>query len=493
MSKKKSLLTSILTTILSRGIGFIRTLVETTLLGLGSFSDSYMAAFRLTNFFRELFGEGAMSGAFIPIYSKVKHQEGEDSASSFFYLCCIFVFVLSSLIFISLNFFLSDILTIWLKDFSPEKIHNTKDLAQIMLPYLVFISMASMFLLYHQIKSKFFYSSIHPVLFSFSVISCGIINPLNQQAKSLALGLMIGGLLQLCLLLLSIKLPPFNIKNIVSKLPHLKKMSILLIPVIFSLMVSRINRLIDLNFASGLINGSLSSLVYATVLINVPLGFIGVATNNVIFPIIAKLKASDDHEKFQVEITDTFYYLSCIGLPVSIFLHLYSYEICSILFIKVPAFLSVNSMFDQKALELLSSSLQYYSPGLLALLVLPFIIKIFHACTDTKTPAFISLFIVIINVILNYYFTPLWQNKGIAAATSIASYIQVFFLYVFLTKRGVYLVSIKSILKLIQVFILCIILSFGCSKIPSQFSPIPELLLFTLSFTGFHLFSKKVK
>lgn len=491
MSKKRSLVTSIITTILSRGIGFIRTLVETTLLGLGSFSDSYMAAFRLTNFFRELFGEGAMSSAFIPIYSKVKHDEGESFASSFFYLCCIFVFLLSSLIFVGLNFFLSDILKLWLTDFGPEKIQNTKDLAQIMLPYLIFISMASMFLLYHQIKSKFFYSSIHPVLFSASVITFGIIDPLTHQAKSLALGLMVGGTLQLILLVLSIKLPAFRLKDISRSLPYLKKMSILLLPVVFSLMVSRINRLIDLNFASGLVNGSLSSLVYATVLINVPLGFIGVATNNVIFPIIAKLKAGKHHDEFQTEIVDTFYYLSCIGIPTSLFIYLYSYQICSILFIKIPLWLSVNSMFDEKALNLLSSSLQFYSPGLLALLVLPFIIKIFHSCTDTKTPAVISFVIVLVNIALNYYFTPIWYNSGIAAATSIASYLQVLLLGLFLTKQNISLISTKTISNLVQVFVLCVLIFLLCSRIESIFTPLPEAIIFCLTFILFHFFKKK--
>ncbi|MCJ8344536.1 hypothetical protein MJH12_03275, partial [bacterium] len=151
MSKRKNLLTSITSTILSRGIGFLRTLVETTLLGLGTFSDSYMAAFRLTIFFRELFGEGAMSGAFIPIFSKVKHEKNDQLADSFFYFATLFVLFFSCSIFVLLNFFLEDILRFWLTHFSLEKIKITQDLARIMLPYLIFISVASMFLLLHQI------------------------------------------------------------------------------------------------------------------------------------------------------------------------------------------------------------------------------------------------------------------------------------------------------------------------------------------------------
>ncbi|PCJ18709.1 MAG: murein biosynthesis integral membrane protein MurJ [Candidatus Cloacimonadota bacterium] len=493
MSRKKNLFISIVSTILSRGIGFLRTLVETTLLGLGMFSDSYMAAFRLTNFFRELFGEGAMAGAFIPVYSKIKHEKSEKLAYSFFFFASIFVFLLSCSIYLLLNFFLEDILKVWLIDFTPQKIDTTKNLATIMLPYLVFISLASMFLLLHQIKEKFFYSSIHPILFSFSIIVFGITNPLSHHAKSLALGLMIGGLLQLLLLIFTIKTPLVSLSDFQKILPYLKKMSLLLIPVIFSLMVSRINRLIDLSFASGLLSGSLSSLVYATVLINVPLGFIGVATNNVIFPVIAKLKASKKHNQFQKEVIEVFYYLSFIGIPVSIFLYLFSYDICKVLFIEIPKFLSIKSMFDQAALSLLASSLKYYSPALLSLLLLPFVIKIFHSCSDTKTPALITLFGVIINIVLNFYFTPIWQNKGIAGATTIASYAQLFLLILFLSKKNILLFSKKTFISSFQILLFCFLLIFICEEIHSSFSPLPELFLFFIPLLIFHLFQKNYK
>ncbi|MCJ8345969.1 polysaccharide biosynthesis C-terminal domain-containing protein, partial [bacterium] len=325
------------------------------------------------------------------------------------------------------------------------------------------------------------------------VISIGILNPLQHQAQSLALGLMIGGILQLMLLVFSIKLPPLHFENFKPCLPYLKKMCLLLLPVIFSLMVSRINRLIDLSFASSLIAGSLSSLVYATVLINVPLGVIGVASNNVIFPIIAKLKASQKHQQFQEEIIAVFYYLTFIGIPVSIFLYLYSYEVCKILFIAIPSLLSISSLFDHQALSLLSTSLQYYSPGLLAMLLLPFVIKIFHSCTDTKTPALISLVVVLVNIILNYYFTPIWQNKGIAAATTIASFLQICLLVFFLSRKKIFVISKNTFLNMIQVLLITLALSIACKQIHSNFTPLPEVLLFFSPFFFLYLFQKKSK
>jgi putative peptidoglycan lipid II flippase len=472
MSKKISLrlFFSISCTFLSRIAGFLRAL-----------ADAYQAAFRLANFFREVFGEGALGSVFTPLYAKIDAEQGQKQARSFFAAILAIVIFTALLLVITLLLFLKPILKLYVGNFSPEKMALTAELAAIMLPYLLFIAVASLFMIMHQIKGRFIFSSTHPIIFSICVIGAGLLNPLQDITRSLAAGILCGGIGQLLILALSLKKwwpEKFSLKD---NLADIKKFFTLLLPVLFSLTISRINKLIDLRFASGLISGSLSSLTYAIVIINVPLGLIGVASTNVFYPVIAGLKAGNSHEEFQKASSGALDFLFTLAIPAAFFLWLFAHSSASLLFLRIPAFLGIDSKFSPEAARLLGDSLSGYSPGMVSLILAPMVIRLFHAALDTKTPAIIGIFILLLNIGLNIILTPLYAHTGIAWATSISALVQLFLLFIILHKKQVFRFPAKLLQNIIISCLCCFPVALLCNTIPENLiSPLPELAVFVL-------------
>ena len=197
-------------TFTSRLAGFLRLIVETTLLGLTGITDAYQAAFRLTNFFREIL-ERVLSAVYLHQCMPIIRRTTEKNITKLFWTTTALSCTASILLFLFLIVNLEWILTIWMPKLPPESREWVLILAPIMLPYLILIATASMFMVMHQIKGRFVYSSLHPILFSISVILFGLWNPTGNYAKSLAWGVIFGGLLQFGLLALTLNYPLPNI------------------------------------------------------------------------------------------------------------------------------------------------------------------------------------------------------------------------------------------------------------------------------------------
>ena len=418
MKISKELIQSIGLTFTSRLVGFLRLIVETALLGLTGITDAYQAAFRLTNFFREFFGEGAIGSVFTPMHANCVENESLKRSQNFFWSVTTLSFLCSVLLFLFLILNLEWILELWM----PDLPHKSKEwvliLAPIMLPYLICLATASMFMIMHQIKGRFIYSSLHPILFSISVITIGLWNPTNNHAESLAWGVMCGGLLQLGLLSLTLNYPLPNWDFIRNQLPNIRNLIILLLPILASLVVNRTNRLIDLYFAAGLATGSLSSLSYSFVLINVPMGLISVASNAVFYPIISRLRAAQKTFEYHQAVISNLSFITLLGFWAMGLLIFHSHNLVNFIFMDAPSWIGFATQFDQRAATLMGDSLQYYSIGLGFLIMNPYIVKLFHSHLDTSYPAKLAIVMVLLNIILNYYLTPLLLHRGIALATS---------------------------------------------------------------------------
>ncbi len=468
---------SIASTASSRAIGFLRSIVETSLLGITAATDSYQAAFRLTNFFREVFAEGALGGVFTPLHSEAEVESSGSQAWSFFWLTVLAVLCLSGFLILCLYLGLEPILGFWLIDFDPSKIAETAVYARWMLPYLVLISSASMFMILHHIQGRFIISSLHPILFSISIIACGFLDPVEDLGQSLSLGILLGGFLQLLLLSFTLKPSLPSWQGMKKQAPRLRRLLIMLFPVLFALGVQRINRLVDLQFASGLVEGSLSSLAYALVIINVPMCLISIASSNVFYPLITKLKAEKNHHSYRKQILEALKFLLVMAVPMALFFSVHAYAIVDLLFHKIPQWMGISTLVNPRSVELMSGALAYYSTGLVCFIINPLLIKIFHSSLNTLTPALLGIILVGVNIGLNIILTPLYAHKGIALASSLTAFLQTALLIWKLSEGGHFRLEFQLVWDGLRFSFAAILAILAGVYFPTEISPLPEFFL----------------
>ncbi len=485
MKIRKELIQSIGLTLISRLVGFLRLIVETALLGLTGITDAYQAAFRLTNFFRELFGEGALGSVFTPMHATCMETHGVKESQNFFWSVTTLSFLCSLLLLIFLVLNLEGILNLWMPDLPQKSKRSVLEIAPIMLPYLVCIATASMFMIMHQIKGRFILSSLHPILFSFSVIGIGLWNPTKNYAESLAWGVVCGGILQFSLLSFTLKYPLPKCSFIRYQLPNLKHLVILLAPILASLVVNRTNRLIDLYFAAGLAAGSLSSLSYSFVLINVPMGLISVASNAVFYPLISRLKAARKVVEYNQAVLSNLNFITLLGFWTMGLLIFHSHDLVNFLFLSAPSWIGLSTQFDHQAANLMGDSLQFYSIGLGFLIMNPYIVKLFHSNLDTSYPAKIAIFMVFFNIILNYYLTPILMHRGIALATSLAAICYCLLLLYGLQYKNYIKIPAKNILQWIARLVTSVTIFSFCIQLNLSFGLFGQIIIPTLIYFSF--------
>jgi putative peptidoglycan lipid II flippase len=296
-------------TLLSRILGYIRDAVIAWYFGAGHSSDAFIAAFRIPNLLRKLFGEGAISNAFIPVLTDYLTEDGQDEglrlARSALFVMSILLVVLSICGILLAPLIVKVVAPGFLS--SPGKIPLTVTLTRIMFPYIFFIGLVALCMGILNVFGHFAAPALAPVLLNLAMI-CSVIficPYLSNPVMGLAIGVIIGGILQLGLQL------PFMIrKGLVlrpkGKLfhPGLKKIGVLMLPVIFGGAVYQVNVLIGGLLGSLLKEGSVSYLYFADRLVQFPLGIFAIAAATAVLPSLSRQAASNDVDALK----DTFGY-----------------------------------------------------------------------------------------------------------------------------------------------------------------------------------------
>jgi putative peptidoglycan lipid II flippase len=405
-------------TFLSRIFGFIRDVVIAWFFGAGLSSDAFFVAFRIPNLLRRLFAEGSLSVAFIPVFTETIANQGKDDAFEMARSAVRLLSVLLVVVAVAGIFLSPLIVRIIAPGFadSPEKLSITIFLTRIMFPYIFFIGMVALSMGILNVLGHFAAPALAPVFLNLSII--GSVFLLSSHMKnpviSLAVGVVIGGILQLALQI------PFLIQKGFyfwqkAKLfhPGLKKIGLLMIPTIFGAAVYQINILVGTLLASLLPEGSVSYLYYADRLVQFPLGIFAIATATAVLPSISRQAAKKDFEA----VRDTFSYamklVFFITIPAMVGLIVLREPIVALLF--------KRGAFDEKSTHLTAYALLYYSMGLWAFSAVRIVVSTFYALQDTKTPVRIAVISVCANLIFGIVLMGPLGHGGLALATSLAS------------------------------------------------------------------------
>jgi putative peptidoglycan lipid II flippase len=447
MKKLKSGVVVSIATFISRVLGLVRDGIIARVFGISPTLDAFLVAFKIPNFFRRLFAEGAFSQAVMPVLAEGKHAGDEQVIINHItgrllsvLLIVTLIGVIASPVIIfafAWGFYFED----------SNQFYVASDLLKITFPYLLFISVTAFFGGILNTHNNFLIPAITPVLLNIAIIVASIfLAPhLEQPIFGLAWGVLIGGVAQLLLQL------PFLIK--IGKLPKptnkphkvFKTLKQRMLPAIFGLSVSQINLLIDTMIASTLVAGSISWLYYANRLLELPLALVGVAIGVVSVAKLSGYFAENNTEKFTQTIDNSLHYALVFGIPAGVGLVL----VASPLMLTLFAYGNFTITDGYNA----ASALIAYGVGVVFFILIKVMVPIFLSRGDTRTPVVAGVVAMVSNIALNIILSNYYGFIGIAIATSISAVLNVVVLVFFIIKNNLYSFNFKTLKTTIKVLI----------------------------------------
>lgn len=425
-------------TLLSRVLGFLRDVIFARLFGASMATDAFFLAFKIPNFFRRMFAEGAFSQAFVPVLNEYKSDQPKELKALIANVCGTLAAIL--LLITTLAIAAAPLLTLlFAPGFAdePEKYALATDMLRITFPYLFFISLTAMAAGILNTFGRFAVPAFTPVLLNVCLITAALLftRYFDPPIMAVAWGVFFAGLVQLLFQL------PFLWKLGLLPMPRwgwwhagVKKIIKLMLPILFGASVVQLNLLIDTLLASLLQTGSISWLYYSDRLVEFPLGIFGVAIATVILPSLSRKHSEKSTEAFSATLDWALRFALLICIPATVGLVMLAAPFLSTLF--------QYGKFDAFAVEMASYSLMAYALGLPAFILIKVFTPAFYSRQDTKTPVKIGLIAVGVNLVLKViivipmitqnFFAP---HIGLALTTVLAAWVQAFLFYRYL-KRG---------------------------------------------------------
>jgi putative peptidoglycan lipid II flippase len=414
-------------TMISRVLGFIRDVVIARVFGAGLGTDAFFVAFKIPNFMRRLFAEGAFSQAFVPVLSEYKAKRPVEEVRV---LIADAAGTLGGVLtLLSLVGMLGAPLLVML--FAPgfiddgEKFALTTELLRVTFPYILFISLTALVGGVLNSYSRFAIPALTPVWLNLSLIAAALLAAPHFDApvKALAWGVFIAGVLQLLF-----QLPAVARLGLLARPrwgwrdPGVRRILNLMLPAIFGSSVAQVNLLVDTIIASFLVTGSVSWLYYSDRLVEFPLGVFGVALGTVILPNLSRQHAEAAPEDFARTLDWAVRWVMLIGVPATVGLALLAGPMLVSLF-------HYGAFTDEDA-RMATLSLIAFSLGLVAFMLVKVLAPGFYARQDTRTPVRFGIYAVAFNMAFNLLVVvPLGLqgvsglHAGLALATSLAAYL----------------------------------------------------------------------
>ena len=377
-------------TALSRILGFVRDMATALFLGAGFGADAFFVAFRIPNLLRRLFGEGALSAAFIPTFVETLQHDGKQEAArlariTFTFAALVLCVVAAAGILLS-PWIVRLIAPGFLKE--PAKYVLTVDLNRIMFPYIFFISLVALASGVLNSLGHFSAPAAAPVVLNLCMIgSLGVMTTyLGMPAyQALAWGVVVAGVLQLALQIPFHGQEPASSSGRISRLGHpaLKRIGALFVPGAFSGAVYQINVLLGTILASLLPAGSVSWLYYADRVVELPLGIFAIALGTAVLPSMSRQAANGDMKGLTRSLSYSLRFIAFFTIPASVALIVLREPIVSILF--------QRGLFTVVDTRETAYALLCYTVGLWAFSGLKVVTQGFFSLKDTRTPMYVSI------------------------------------------------------------------------------------------------------
>ena len=420
-------------TMISRLLGFVRDILIAATLGAGPVADAFFVAFKLPNFFRRLFAEGAFNAAFVPLFTRQMSEGGREAAREFAEEV-ISVFVVALLLFVTaLQVAMPWIMHGFAPGFAddPYRFELAVSLAQVTFPYLMFISLVSQLGGVLNALGRFAAAAATPIILNLCLIVAilGLSPFVETPGHALAWGVAVAGAAQFVWLILACHKAEFRLRLLRPRLtPRVKRLLILMLPGVIGAGVVQINLLIDVVIASLLPSGSVSFLYYADRVNQLPLGVIGVAVGTALLPLLSRQLRAGDDAAAAGSMNRALEFALLLTLPGAAALIVMPDLVVSVLF--------ERGAFGAAETSATSAALAAYAIGLPAYVLIKVLAPGFFAREDTVTPVKIAALCVAINLVLNLVLMGPLLHVGIALATAISAWVNAGLLAWMLMRRG---------------------------------------------------------
>ena len=418
-------------TLCSRLLGFIRDIVIARLFGIYVYAQAFVIAFRIPNLFRDLVGEGAANAAFVPVFTeyKVRHRDEEfwELANVVLNLLLVIVTTITILGIIFSPFLVRLIAPGFILD--PQKLKITIRLNRIIFPYILLISLAAYAMAILNSLKHFSVPAFAPCLLNISIIVFALLY--GEGIKGLALGVLVGGLLQLAIQVPVLYKKGFRL-NLFKRFQHPAARTIgnLMLPRLFSSSLYQLNNFVDSIFGSLAIvvgEGGVAVLYYAYRLILFPLGIFSTALAQAILPTFSTQALEDNYSNLKTTLSFGLRATFFVMLPASVAFMVLAHPIIQTIF--------RGGKFDAYSTIQTSNALLFYSIGLFAYGATKILQSCFFSLKDTLTPAKVSFVALILNIILNSILMFPLRLGGLALATSISGIITFLILFLLLRRK----------------------------------------------------------
>ncbi|MEK7822756.1 MAG: murein biosynthesis integral membrane protein MurJ [Nitrospirota bacterium] len=419
-------------TFISRILGYAKDMILAVFFGATGLSDTFFVAFRIPNLLRELFAEGSMSSAVIPVLTEHQTKYGDEEAKRLVRIIFTSITIFVGLICVLGIIFAPAIVTAIAPGFlnMPDKFSLTVLLTRLMFPFLLFISLAAIVMGALNTRRIFFTPAVAPAMLNITIIAAVLLLApgMEQPIIAVAIGVAIGGLVQF-----AFQLPSF-FKNGYSLTPQydfrhpgLKKISILILPATMGMAVAQINIFISTILASYLAEGSITYLYYSMRLIQFPIGIFGVAMGMAVLPTLSEHAVKGDFDSLRSDFSFALRLLFFMTIPAMAGLIALREPIVNMLF--------QRGKFDYAATIGTSQALLFYSLGIWAMVGVRIVTVSFYSMQDTRTPVKVAVIALLTNIILSLIFLGPLQHSGLALANAIASSVNFTVLFIMLRKK----------------------------------------------------------
>jgi putative peptidoglycan lipid II flippase len=428
MSEHRSVLKSTSTisalTVVSRIFGYIRDKRISFLLGTGDLADAYSIAFRIPNMLRRLVGEGAVSAAFIPVFSQYLAEGKRKETWEFVNTILSASIVVMSIVVIVGILGSPFIMEFFASGFAPDKLHSASTLGRIIFPYIGFVSLSAIAMGVLNSHGRFGASAFAPVLLNVSIIALSYMSDFfPNPAIALSVGVVIGGVLQILVQVPSLWRTGWRLRwlwNLAH--PGVRRVAGMIGPRLFGMGIVQIDVLVGTQFASHMMEGSVASIALADRVMELVLGGYAIALSTAVLPVLARQAAANRVQDMKTTLSFAMRLILFITMPATVGLILLRREIIQVLF--------EGGAFNEQSAELTAFALMFFAVGLSAFSMIKIVVQAFYAMHDTWTPVVIGFLSLLVNIVCNFLFFRWLRNGGPALATSLAAFFDTFALMI---------------------------------------------------------------
>lgn len=445
----------------SRVLGLVREMIFARYFGAGFLYDAYVVAFRIPNVLRDLFAEGALSVAFVKVFTDYQINKSEQEAWRLASLVLNLLAVVLSIVCIVGIVFSRQFVNLIADGFSPEKAALATTLTQIMFPFILLVALAAVAMGVLNTKGIFGIPASASTVFNVVSIVFGLglaywlsgggwLNSGDKNALpdmpsqwaiiGMAIGTLIGGAAQFLMQLPSLIKVGFRFSPVLSFAdPGVRKVVALMTPAILGTSAVQVNVLINTYFVSG-IDGAQGWLSYGFRLMQFPIGLFGVAVGTAAIPVLSRLASEGKIKAFRDTLSESMNLVFLMTLPSA----------CGLIVLGEPIVRLIyeRGKFDATATSMTSIALVGYSVGLTGYAAIKILSPAFYALNDAKTPMIIAIASIGVNFIGSYFLREWLSNYGVtpetphgyghvgvALATSLVALVNFFALALFMKRR----------------------------------------------------------